>query len=240
MTDSKKYVKNGKKLGVLGGLGPAAAAEFLRQLAIKCPANIDQEHPVIYMIGDCEIPDRGTAILGKGESPLPRIKADLMQLADMGADVLAVPCNTAHYFIDQFADELPIPLVHIVEETVLAAQRLSPEGAWMLSTKGTRACGLYQKYAEKHGFTLYIPDERQSDMSQQVITYVKANKLAEAGALMKELVEELWAERDLPVMTACTELPLGYDASGLPQERSVSSIGALVSATVSKLYDPID
>ena len=63
MTDSKKYVKNGKKLGVLGGLGPAAAAEFLRQLAIKCPANIDQEHPVIYMIGDCEIPDRGTAIL---------------------------------------------------------------------------------------------------------------------------------------------------------------------------------
>ena len=44
---------------------------------------------------------------------------------------------------------------------------------------------------------------------------------------MKELVEKLWAERDIPVMTACTELPLGYDASGLPQERSVSSIGAL-------------
>ena len=45
-----KYVKNGKKLGVLGGLGPAASAEFLRQLAAKCPANIDQEHPVVYMI----------------------------------------------------------------------------------------------------------------------------------------------------------------------------------------------
>ena len=57
-----KYVKNGKKLGVLGGLGPAASAEFLRQLAAKCPANIDQEHPVVYMIADCEIPDRGTAI----------------------------------------------------------------------------------------------------------------------------------------------------------------------------------
>ena len=33
-----KYKKNGKKLGVLGGMGPAAAAEFLRQLAAKCPA----------------------------------------------------------------------------------------------------------------------------------------------------------------------------------------------------------
>ncbi len=232
-----KFVKNGKKLGVLGGMGPAAAAEFLRQLAAKCPANTDQEHPIVYMIGDCEIPDRSTAIFGNGESPLPHLKQHLLELCEMGADVLAVPCNTAHYFIDQFAEEIPVPLVHIVEETVLAAQRLSPEGAWMLSTKGTRATGIYQKCAEKYNFTLYIPNEEQSDKSQQVINYVKANKLAEAGALTKELVEELWTERNLPVMTACTELPLGYDASGLPQEKSVSSIGALVDAVVKKLYN---
>lgn len=230
------WIKNGKKLGVLGGMGPAAAAEFLRVLAAKCPAATDQEHPVVYMIGDADIPDRSTAIFGKGESPLPKLKADLLQLCDMGADVLAVPCNTAHFFIDQFIDELSVPLVHIVEETVLAAQRLSPEGAWMLSTKGTRATGIYQKYAKKHNFTLYIPNEKQSDMAQQAINYVKANKLADAGAVTKALVEELWQERDLPVMTACTELPLGYDASGLPQERAVSSIGALADACVKKLY----
>ena len=47
-----RFVKNGKKLGVLGGLGPAASAEFLRQLAAKCPASVDQEHPVVYMIAD--------------------------------------------------------------------------------------------------------------------------------------------------------------------------------------------
>ena len=82
----KKMMKNGKKLGVVGGLGPAAAAEFLRQFTMRCPANCDQEHPVVYMIGDCDIPDRGTAIFGKGESPLPKLKADLLQLCDMGAD----------------------------------------------------------------------------------------------------------------------------------------------------------
>lgn len=94
---------------------------------MRCPASCDQEHPVVYMIGDCDIPDRGTAIFGKGESPLPKLKADLLQLCDMGADVLAVPCNTAHFFIDQFADELPVPLLHIVDETVKAAKELSPE-----------------------------------------------------------------------------------------------------------------
>ncbi len=231
------FIKNGKKLGVLGGMGPAAAAEFLRVLAAKCPASADQEHPVVYMIGDSEIPDRTTAILQGGASPLPKLKADLLRLCDMGADVLAVPCNTAHCFIDQFKDELPVPLVHIIEETVLAAKKLSPQGAWMLSTKATRATGIYQKYAEKHGLQLYIPNEHQSDVSQEIITYVKANKFPQAGALMRELAQELWQEHDLPIMTACTELPLGYTASGLPLEKSVSSIDALAEAAVRQLYD---
>ena len=234
-----KYKKNGKKLGVLGGMGPAAAAEFLRQLAARCPAATDQEHPVVYMIGDCEIPDRSTAIFGKGESPAPVLQARLQQLCAMGADILAVPCNTAHYFIDDFRDDLPRPLVHIIEETVLAARRLTPDGAWMLSTHGTRASGLYQKYADKHGYTLYLPNDEQAEKAQQAILHVKAGELALAGAVTKELVEELWHAGDLPVMTACTELPLGYAASGLPLEREVSSIGALVDACIGLLYDEV-
>lgn len=107
----------------------------------------------------------------------------------------------------------------------------------MLSTKATRATGIYQKYAKKHGLQLYIPNEHQSDVSQEIITYVKANKFPQAGALMRELAQELWQEHDLPIMTACTELPLGYTASGLPLEKSVSSIDALAEAAVRQLYD---
>ncbi len=231
-----KYIKTGKKLGVLGGMGPAASAEFMRQLAVKAPVASDQEHAVVYLIDDCEMPDRTTAILGKGASPLPKLKEDLLKLCALGADVLAVPCNTAHFFIDQFANELPVPLVHIIEETVLAAQKMSPEGAWMLSTIGTRQCGLYQKYADKHNFKLYMPNDDQAERLMQSIILVKASKFAEAGALVKEVVEELWQEHDLPVMTACTELPLGYDASGLPQDRAVSSLGALSDAVLQILY----
>ena len=40
-------------------------------------------------------------------------------------------------------------------------------------------------------------------------------------------------------MTACTELPLGYAASGLPLDREVSSIGALVDACIRMLYDEV-
>ena len=229
--------KNGKKLGVLGGMGSAASAEFLRILAALAPATTDQEHPVVYMIADSDIPDRSTAILGKGPSPQAQVYKDLLQLCDMGADVLAVPCNTVHYFIDRLEQPLPKPLVHIIEATVLAAQKKSPQGAWMLSTLGTAQSGLYQECAQAHNYPIYLPNDEQKEKIQASILEVKANRMAAAGSLVKEVVEELWQERELLVMTACTEIPLGYDASGLPQEKSVSSLGALAAACVDALYD---
>lgn len=230
------FVKTGKSLGVIGGMGPAASAEFLHILTKKSPAEIDQEHAVVYMIADTELPDRSSAILGKGEDPSEQLKKDFSKLAALGADVFAVPCNTAHYFIDRFEKPLPKPLVHIVKETLLAAQRLNPEGAWMLSTVGTMQSGLYQSYADKLGYNIYIPNEMQVKEIQKSILAVKANEFVQAGEIVKNVVVELWREKELPVMTACTEIPLGYNASGLPQEKAVSSLEALADACIAELY----
>ena len=228
---------NGKKLGVLGGMGSAASAEFLRLLAEKAPADKDQEHPIVYMIADSQIPDRTEAILGKGEDPSARLRADLEKLVAIGADILAVPCNTAHYFIDKFSTPLPKPLIHIIAETVKAAQAMSPEGVWMISTIGTWQTGLYQKYAEKQGLKLYFPTEKQRNLLHAAITDVKANRMQKAGKTVKTVVEELWQVKHLPIMTACTELPLAYAASGLPREKEVSSLTALADACLKVLYN---
>lgn len=231
------FIKTGKKLGVIGGMGPAASAEFLNILTKKSPAEIDQEHAVVYMIADAELPDRSSAILGKGADPSAQLRNDFDKLAALGADIFAVPCNTAHYFIDRFENPLSKPLVHIVEETVLAAKRLNPDGAWMLSTIATMQSGLYQSYADKLDYKIYIPNQRQREKIQESIVEVKANNFVQAGAIVREIVLELWQEKDLTVMTACTEIPLGYDASGLPKEKSVSSLEALAEACLAKLYE---
>ena len=223
-------------LGVLGGMGPAAAAEFWRLLAERAPVSCDQEHAVTYLLSDPQIPDRSSAILGVGEDPTERLKDDLLTLTRWGATLLAVPCNTAHYFIDRFRDELPVPLVHIIEETVHAAATLSPKGAWLTATLGTMRSGLYQKEAERQGYSFFSPPEEAQRQVQQSIELVKSGKKDEGGRLLKGVVEALWRERDLPVCAACTELPLAYDASGLPQERTVSSLGALCEACLRRIY----
>ena len=225
-----------KTLGVLGGMGPAATAEFLRILAQDAPARLDQEHPRVIMVSEPAIPDRTQAILGVGDDPSPMLQDELHRLIDWGADILAVPCNTAHYFIDRFRATFSVPLVHIIEATVLAAMKASPEGAWLLSTSGTRNSGLYPAYAQKVGYRFLDPTDAQQEKVQQSLVLVKAGKLHEAGVVLKGVAEELWRQEDVLIATACTELPLAYAASGLPKEKEVSSLQALSDACLKILY----
>ena len=226
-----------KILGVLGGMGPAASAEFLKILAEKFPAEKDQDHPVVYMISDPKIPDRGSAIAGEGEDPEPYIRKNMEKLIGWGADILAVPCNTAHYFIDRFRDEIKVPLVHIIEATVDASVKNSPEGAWMISTMGTARSGLYQKVAADRHYRLVVPPEDVQGRIQETIIYVKSGNMEKAARSIEDAVKKLWSIEDLPIITACTELPLAYDVSDLPKDKNISSLDALAEACIKILTD---
>jgi len=227
----------GKVLGVLGGMGPAASAEFMRLLSLYAPARLDQDHPRVVLLSDPWIPDRSQAILDKGKDPGPAIRSGLETLLKWGADILAVPCNTAHYFIENFDRERSLPLVHIVEATMDEVRRSSPGGAWLLATRGTLKCGIYQHYAETIGYSLSIPHEQMLLKVQDVIHLVKANQLERSGRLLEEVIRYLWKVSEIPVIAACTEIPLAYSNSGLPAERMISSLEALARACISRLYE---
>lgn len=223
-------------LGVYGGMGPAASAEFMRLLAVRAPAGRDQEHPIVYLYSNAQTPDRSSAIMGQGTSPAPALREGLLKLCQWGAGLLAVPCNTAHFFIDQFRSELPVPLVHIVEVTVDDAVKLNPGGCWIISTGGTQHCGIYAREAERRHYRAQEPEQKYRDQAIECIRLVKANKLKESGELMRRLASDLWDKEEMPLMCACTELPLAYDASGLPESRQISSLRSLADACLKRLY----
>ncbi len=227
-----------KTLGVLGGMGPAACAEFLRILAKDAPAKNDSQHPKIIMLSDPDTPDRSDGLMGLGPDPEPVIKKNLFKLAEMGADLLAVPCNTAHYFIDRFRSELPVPLIHIVESTVDAAIELSKGNcSWLLATDGTIKSLIYQTYAQENNYFFLKPSSEQQDNIQSCIRLVKAGDLFTAGEILRDTINELWRERDVPVTMGCTEIPLAYAASGLPEDKQVSSLKALSDSCLRVLYE---
>ena len=232
---------NGLTLGVLGGMGPAATAEFQRLLAVKAPAGCDQDHPRMIVYSYTAIPDRTTYLLGKGPDPEPYLLEGLQTLEKWGADLLAVTCNTAHFFLDKFQAEglIARPLVHIVEETIRTCRERSPQGVWLTATLGTLNTGIYQRHAVASGYSFRLPDLAMRERIHEVTDLVKAGRLEEAGARYRVIVEELWQQERIPVAQACTELPMAWRAASLPEEMGVSSLEALADGCIRELYKPL-
>ncbi|WP_091462195.1 cysteate racemase [Acetomicrobium thermoterrenum] len=225
-----------KTLGVLGGMGPLASAEFMTLLAKLAPAECDQEHPKVILLSWPQIPDRTKAILRGGEDPSPYLLEGLSKLASWGADLLAIPCNTAHYFIDRMEADLPKPLIHIVEATLEETKRRTSGGAWLLATSGTIKTELYQKHAPRMGVQLLLPEKSSQEQIQNCIELVKKNDLQGAGSLLKDILSSLSRERDLPFIAACTEIPLAFKAIG-KESLMISSLNALALKCISVIYD---
>ncbi len=225
-----------KTLGVLGGMGPAATAEFLRILAEKAPAENDQEHPRMIVYSNTITPDRTTFLLGKGPDPTNYIKDGLNTLIGWGADMLCVICNTAHYFIDGFRDEIPRPIIHIVDETIRKSATVSPQGAWLTATLGTMNTDLYQRHAAFSGYNFRVPPKEMQQEIHHITDLVKWGKREEAGKRFRVVVEELWRREKLPIVGACTEIPIAYKYAGLPEELLISSLEALVDGCIRELY----
>ena len=224
-------------LGILGGMGPAATAEFLMLLTEKAPASCDQEHPETIIYSNTITPDRTAYLLGKGPCPRADIKRGVDALYKWGADVLAVPCNTAHFFLDELVanGQMPLPLIHIIDATIKASAGICSEGAWLTATKGTMKTGIYQKHAEALNYTFRIPTPEQMTTIQYVIDLVKGKKYRTAGRLYKNVIEALWSKEKLPIVCACTELPIAFNYTGLDKSLEVSSLHALADACVAYL-----
>src|SRR3954468_24344351 len=143
-------------LGVLGGMVPAATVEFLGRLQAYTPAEKDQDH--IRVIADInpKAPDRNVP----GSSAGATLAEMAGALAGAGAQVLAMPCNTAHAHADLIQRASGLPLVDMIGLGAEAAARDGAMRAGVLGTKG--ALKLYREYLAARAMGLVtLPPEAQ-------------------------------------------------------------------------------
>ena len=149
-----------KQLGVIGGLGPLATAYFYELVIKMTDAASDQEHIGVLIYSKPSIPDRTAYILGDSRNnPLyPLIEAG-QRLAGMGADYIAIPCITAHYFYQPLSENISIPIIHAIRETARFLKNAGVVCTGIMATEGTIRCGLLQKELKEYGIYSVIPSE---------------------------------------------------------------------------------
>lgn len=198
-------------VGVLGGMGPAATADFYTKLVAATPATRDQDHLRVLIWSNPAIPDRSRALLDGGEDPTASLAAGIQALADAGARLLAVPCNTAHAFIPALAAQAGLELVSIVDATAdhLAVVTGPQTCVGLLATRGTVASGLYHDACADRGVHVLHPDDDAQSAVDTAIAAVKAGRWAsgDVDALLP-VITGLRARGAEVVIAGCTELVL--------------------------------
>lgn len=196
-------------LGVIGGLGPIATARFMELVIHMTDAASDQENLDMIVYNFPSIPDRTGYILGSNlRSPLPGLLSVGRALARQGVSQIAIPCITAHYFIDTLESAVPVPIIDAVGETVAHLKDQGVTAAGVMATDGTVASGLFTKALEKAGIRPVLPlPRRQQDVMHLIYENIKAGHPAEMERF-RAVQAELRGMGAEAIILGCTELSL--------------------------------
>ena len=198
-----------KIIGIIGGMGPLATADLFEKITLHTRAQRDQDHLRVLIDSNTGIPDRTAALLHGGEDPAPQLVASAVLLEKMGAEVLVMPCNTAHSFYDAVAGAVNIPVLHMIRLTAQALSERGVAAAGLLATDGTIQTGIYQETFAGTGIRL-LTLEGADQQAIMDLTYrgIKAGDLHHDPASARRAMEELLGRGAQTLILGCTELPL--------------------------------
>ena len=223
-----------KQLGVLGGMGPAASAEFYRRLTGMTDAGCDQEHIPCVIWSDPTVPDRSTSLINRDDLPWEKLKRGIQGLKNADCDLVVIPCNTAHFWYDRLA-ELGVPIIHIVDSVVkeLQSQGVTSGTIGIIGTVATMRFGLYQGHLHRLGYSCITPSTSEMEtLVQPAIELIKANNLPAARDLLMEAMNKLHAWNVRAIVLGCTELPLAVTDTEFRGKPLINSIDSLVKSAI--------
>ena len=224
-------------IGIVGGVGPLAGLDLQRKIVAQTIAGRDQDHlPVLSVSWPGPIPDRTEYLLGRvAENPAYPILEQLRLLAEAGATVAGIPCNTAHApaifdviraGVAEFAR--PLRLLHMIDETAIHLATCHPtlRVVGVLSTTGTWRTRLYPAALEPRGYRVVVPDEALQVGAIHPAIYDPAYGVKAAGrvtararANLEQGIAALQEQGAEAIILGCTEMPIVFPEGafeGLP------------------------
>ena len=137
-----------QSLGILGGLGPLASAEFLKTIYEFNMTDLEQQSPICILYSDPTFPDRTDAILSGADDLLVNLLIEsLEKLFHLGVSKVVIVCVTIHYFLPKvpapFRKKI-ISLVDLIVKEILATDQKH----LLLCTNATVKTGIFQKHEQ--------------------------------------------------------------------------------------------
>jgi len=219
------------EVGVVGGLGPAATAQFMQRVIAATDATRDQDHVNLVVLQHSAVPDRTAFITGaSSDDPTPVLVADTQRLESLGVAAVVMPCNTATAFVEAMRQAVSIPVLDIVDIAMDDAAERGWARVGVLATEGTRIAGTYDRAAQGRGVTVTYPSAAEQEaINTLIFDHVKAGVPA-PEELLPGIIAAMMSSGVDGVILGCTELSVA--AEGIHEMHVVDALDSLARRTV--------
>jgi aspartate racemase len=238
----------GKTIGIVGGVGTFAGIDLYRKIYKYTDARTDQEHlPVVLVSVPAEVADRTMFLQGEvEENPGIAIARIIKTLASAGAEVVGIPCNTAHSpsILNEILKRIPenIRLLHMVEEVGRYMSIHYPEikRAGIMGTTGTIRSKVYTDVLSTFNIEAIYPDEHMQKKLVHPAIYDKSYGIKafsdpvtdrSRNDLLK-VASSLVSRGSEAIVLGCTEIPLAIPETTLGHSIVIDSVSILAQALI--------
>lgn len=206
-----------KTIGILGGMGPEATVDLFAKIVRATPARVDQDHVRVVIDSNPKIPDRTAFLRGEGPDPVPAMQAGIDNLVRIGADMILIPCNTAHVYYERLQAATPVPILHIMREVARALTERGRQGlpvparVGLLATELTVESGLYHQALAEAGIEVIVPEPAVQELVTRAIfgpEGIKAGCYAPSRSRLLAAGNHLVERGAQALIAGCTELPI--------------------------------
>ncbi len=201
-----------KKIGLVGGIGPASTVEYYLGIIKKC--RIEQRgniYPEI-VIDSVNMLQHDKALAENDYDKLAQyLLRSLSNLKAAGAELAAITANTEHIVWNMVHSKFPLPVISIVEATIREIKRKGFKNVLVFGTMFTLKSRLYENALNNQGITAIIPSGNDISTIDSLIYPNMENGIiipADKQKLVK-MAEKYISEKNADsILLGCTELPL--------------------------------
>lgn len=201
-----------KKIGILGGMGPEASANFYYKIIQYCQKkyhavqDIDFPPIIIYSLPLYGFDESG--IVDK-KLVLKQLFHGIETLEQAGGDFIVIPCNTVHCFIDELRMKSSIPIISIMEETIKKIIKDNHNIVGLLGSETTLKLQLYQELLDKNNISFVSPSEEDNSFITKLILEIMSGKVAKKAKIdVLSIIKKMELQSANAVILGCTEIPL--------------------------------
>ena len=196
-------------LGVVGGMGIYASLEFVKDCYKLFGLTNDSKKPRILLDVNTSIPGRSEYLVNNGPSPIEAIENSIIGLKSAGAEVIAIPCNTANIIVS--SSRLPhVHRIFDINEIVRKEIALHSKGrrVLVLGSIGILGSEVYStSIEESEGVNVVLDTSTLKDLENMIST-VKDSGFGTLSydAMTKFLESVINSHKPDTLVLGCTEL----------------------------------